>query len=57
VSSFLEDEACTPVKLDSTKKRNPLAEIENHPLLNSKSKSKSMIQVEKRFCDVGDIEL
>jgi hypothetical protein len=57
VSSFLEDEACTPGKLDSGKKRNPLAEIENHPLLNSKSKSKSMIQVEKRFCDVGDIEL
>ena len=57
MSSFLDDEACTPGKLDSGKKRNPLVEIENHPLLNSKSKSKSMIQVEKRFCDVGDIEL
>jgi hypothetical protein len=39
------------------KKRDPLSQIENHPLLNSKSKCRSRMEVRKEFCDFGDSEL
>jgi hypothetical protein len=52
----IHEKNCSPVKsFKST--RDLLAQIENHPLLNSKSKVKNLFPVKKKYCEVGDNEL